>query len=476
MALVAAGLTALLALTDTSETDWVFPTPAASPEAARAVAMTPPAPTASPQAGSAAPPLPTSEPDIMVPSPAPPDDGLVLAHYMVWFKTPDYSGKWQKWDWDPDGDGGEDAQDHLPGRLRPDGNPDLATPYQPLIGPYDSSDPAAIEYQLALAWASGIDGFVVDWYGPQDNGHTDRALALTFDVVERWRTEYGFRFFMAVTYEEQLLLQLDNDRQREETATTHLSYILNNYTAKDSYLRYQSSPLIFYFEAWPDGSAGLLRPDQLAQIQAGLPPFYLLYMGAETDFMDVSQGFYSWLSGANDNPADWGQDYADWVYGEMDYRSEKHDLKINIGSVWAGFDDSMVWGWGQSPRFIDRQDGQVYAQTWDRALRDQAQRNRQSPAWVQIVTWNDWNEGSQIEPALEYGNYYLETTQQYAARYSGRQMLSPAALKIPPAIYFARQNRPGPATEAVITEAYRYFFAGQFDAALAVLERAGFAE
>jgi glycosyl hydrolase family 99 len=416
--------------------------------------------------------LPTVLPERDVPTVVPPGDDLILAHYMAWFQTPAVSGKWAHWVWDPDEDGGQDAQDHIPSRMNEQGEPDLASAHRPWIGAYDSSDPAVIEYHLASAWAAGIDGFVVDWYGPQND--IDRALDQVFEIVDAWRALYGFRFFLAITYEEQILQPFGGAMEREAMASAHLRYALDRYAARDAYLRVDGAPVIFYFEQWVEGIPGLLRPDQLARVRDSLPELYLLYMGAEEEFLGTSEGFFSWVSGANRDPADWGQAYVNWVYGEMDRRAEKHGHKLNVGSVWPGFDDSLVWGWGDVPRYIDRQDGLIYAQTWESALRDQAERKRESVSWVQIVTWNDWNEGTEIEPSQEYGYDYLEATQRYAARYTGRKMPL-LALRIAETIFLARRAQPGQNTEAMIDRVYRHFFAGQFESAWDLLRAAGFA-
>ena len=402
-----------------------------------------------------------------------PGRNLILAHYMTWFKTREYSGYWQHWNWDPDGDGKPDVGDRFPDNKRADGRLDLATAYYPLIGSYDSSDPFVIEYQVATAWAAGIDGFVADWYGPQDREGIDQALEQVFALVSKWRAVYGLQFYIAIAYEEQILRDVPA-AVREEMAFEHLKYLLNQYASQSGYLTYEGVPVIFYFEAWENGVPGLLRPAQLMRLKRSLPPFYLLYMGAYQDFLGASDGFYSWVSGANEDPYDWGADYVNWIYPEMDFRAREHGLKVNVGSVWAGFDDSKVWGWGTAPRLIDRQDGAVYRQTWEAALKAQAQQTAGMPNWVQIITWNDWNEGSQIEPSIEYGRFYLEETQRFAAQYTRRQL--PAnALLIPDWIYWARRRRPGPETEAVVQEVYPLFFNEQFDAALARLEAAGWA-
>ena len=57
-----------------------------------------------------------------------------------------------------------------------------------------------------------------------------------------------------------------------------------------AYLTFRGLPVIFYFQAWQDGKPGLLSPQQLAQVRRNLPPHYLLYMGAEIEFLDVVDG------------------------------------------------------------------------------------------------------------------------------------------------------------------------------------------
>ena len=68
------------------------------------------------------------------------------------------------------------------------GERQIASWYYPLIGPYDSVDPAVLEYHVLLMKLAGIDGVIVDWYG-QDNYNdyavnNQRTLAL-FDHTRK---------------------------------------------------------------------------------------------------------------------------------------------------------------------------------------------------------------------------------------------------------------------------------------------------
>ncbi|MGI9467534.1 MAG: hypothetical protein ACR2OA_10465, partial [Rubripirellula sp.] len=89
---------------------------------------------------------------------------LLLAHYMPWYQAKPFAPAWG-WHWkmnkfDPDatdvGDSPESAKRQI------------ASHFYPLIGPYDSADPAVLECQLLQMKLAGIDGVIVDWYGLSD--------------------------------------------------------------------------------------------------------------------------------------------------------------------------------------------------------------------------------------------------------------------------------------------------------------------
>jgi hypothetical protein len=61
---------------------------------------------------------------------------------------------------------------------------------------------------------------------------------------------------------------------------------------------------------------------------------------------------------------------------------------------------------------IPRGSGGFYAQWWDKVYKN-------DPDFVMICSWNEWHEGSEIEPSLEYGDTYLRLTKDYASRYKG---------------------------------------------------------
>src|SRR5258706_10813240 len=81
----------------------------------------------------------------------------VMVYYMPWFVAKPFSSSWG-WHW---------TMNHYdPDVVNAFGERQVASWYYPLIGPYDSADPAVLEYHVLLMKLAGIDGVVVDWYGP----------------------------------------------------------------------------------------------------------------------------------------------------------------------------------------------------------------------------------------------------------------------------------------------------------------------
>lgn len=91
--------------------------------------------------------------------------------------------------------------DHFdPDRLTDNGRREVAAHDYPLIGPYDSSDPDALEYHVLLMKLAGIDGVIVDWYGIKD--YKDyAAIHRNTERLITYIRKSGLKF--AVCYEDQ---------------------------------------------------------------------------------------------------------------------------------------------------------------------------------------------------------------------------------------------------------------------------------
>jgi hypothetical protein len=74
--------------------------------------------------------------------------------------------------------------------------------------------------------------------------------------------------------------------------------------------------------------------------------------------------------------------------------------------VLPGYNDTRVPG--RTGTFIvPRNNGQTYRTSWDAAIAS-------NPDWITITSFNEWFEGSMIEPSDTYGTQYLDITKSLA--------------------------------------------------------------
>jgi hypothetical protein len=79
--------------------------------------------------------------------------------------------------------------------------------------------------------------------------------------------------------------------------------------------------------------------------------------------------------------------------------------KLFAATVSPGFDNMQLHPLARRA-VVPRENGTYYRMTWDAALGSEAD-------WILICSFNEWGESSVIEPALEFGDQYIQLTRQY---------------------------------------------------------------
>jgi hypothetical protein len=80
-----------------------------------------------------------------------------------------------------------------------------------------------------------------------------------------------------------------------------------------------------------------------------------------------------------------------------------------MAPVSPGFDDRVI----RTPAtVVPRDAGSAYEASWRAAMASE-------PAWILVASWNEWHEGSEIEPSREHGSQYIEATRAWADRFRG---------------------------------------------------------
>lgn len=256
--------------------------------------------------------------------------------------------------------------------------------------PYTSTDPGVIRGHIRAAQEQCIDGFVVDWYGPSDGMPNDEDRAFidqAFDELLKQAKTYDFK--VAIMYDEGTLAGA-----APPTTTRVISDLLyaSKYFTSPAYLMMNGHPALFIFPYdlydsyinWQSIREQL--PVTVTLLDKDPDP-------ANPAHDDLFDGFYAWVQPtAGQWEADgeeWGEGYLGWFYATM--ANPPYTDKITVGGVWPGFDDTLA-SWG-SGRYMWRRCGQTWYDTW-RLFKESG------PPYVMIDTWNDFEEGSDIENGI----------------------------------------------------------------------------
>lgn len=344
-----------------------------------------------------------------------PSKPLILVHVMPWFETKDVSGTWG-WHW---------TMGHFnPDRMDSKGQRQIASHDYPLIGPYDSADPDVLEYHTLLMKLAGIDGVIADWYGSEDvNDYAmiHRRTSLLFETLQR----RGLKF--AVCYEDRALKAMADKRnltpaQAVEHGKTHLRFCEQNWFGKPTYATWEGKPLLLVFG--PD----YLSPEQWEAVFSGLrrpPAFFTLH-----ERRPPAIGSFAW-------PPMWASKDGVLDARDLDAYLDRFSRQpgAKIACAFPGFHD--IYHEAEvrpSYGYLDARNGETFRHTLDRALA------LESPV-LQIATWNDFGEGTCIEPTHEYGYRYLEAIQEVRRRiFQGRFPYQSADLRLALRIYHLRKR------------------------------------
>lgn len=244
---------------------------------------------------------------------------------------------------------------------------------------YSSTDPAQVHNQIADMISRGIDGVVIDWYGP--NNPIDQATQLVKQEAEK---HPGFSFAIMVD-EGAIGANLSQGGTVQQTLINLLQYVEQNYFPSSAYLNISGQPVVTNFNVDDAG------PIDWVAVNAALrvPPRYL-FQNNDGFSHSMSDGSYSWVM---PQAADYGLSYLTSFYDAgLTFRNIE-----TVGAAYKGFNDALA-SWG-SGRVMGQQCGQTWLQTFAQA-NGLYSAGTQLP-YLQLVTWNDYEEGTEIESGID---------------------------------------------------------------------------
>lgn len=356
---------------------------------------------------------------------------------MPWYASKDISGAWG-WHW-------------TMGKFNPDapasqGSYPSATHDPPAIGLYDSGDVRVLECQVAQMKLAGITGIIIDWYGRaefRDYAIMHRNTELFIGVIRR----AGMKF--AICYEDQAIKhQVDNGKLKASDAVAHaesdLAWVQRHWITDKAYCRLQGKPLLLVF------GPQYFDASQWKQLRTVLQPQTLILGLPHLSKSNGLDGPYGWppVHGGKEITPDTWQGYM----RELGQRADAGEPTVAI--AFPGFKDIYKEaGLHDSYGYIDARNGRTLTETLELA-------NASTAAVIQLATWNDYGEGTVIEPTKLDGYSRLETVSRFCGTRCSR-----ADLQLSADVYMARLQAANAADKANLNAIAQLLLAGNVKSA-----------
>jgi Glycosyl hydrolase family 99 len=301
----------------------------------------------------------------------------VMVHYMPWFAADPEKQKWG-WHWTMN-------------KFEP-AKGQIASHYHPLRGPYDSSNPEVIDSQLQQMKAAGINGVMIDWYGLGnlwDYPQIHRNTQLLIKRVEKAHMKFAIVFEDATVgklIENKVILASDAVSRTKAA----IAWVGKNWFTSQAYLRLDNRPVFLVF------GPQYFKSNEWSEIFPDTSPKPLFF--SESHRAPNAEGAFNWPIPQQGPEGSWR--------AVEDFERESQSWPNRIPVIYPRFHDfyseaKVGPSWGNIPD----DDGKTLQKTLDIALANH-------PRIIQFATWNDWGEGTQIEPSVEFGYRDLEAIQR----------------------------------------------------------------
>jgi len=307
----------------------------------------------------------------------------------------------------------------------------------PLLGWYREGDPEVANWQIKQAVEHGVSFFAFDYYSFRGSEMLENAIEAFM------RADYADRFRFCINWCNHSAAETQDAEELDRFADV----VVDKYLTHPSYLRIGDRPVLMILSGYSfvmtlgveRARAAFDRLEQRCK-GAGLPGLYLVFCEGEIRSEQAVKD--SFAAGADAfclyNYPYAGTDFTgpgrggEATYEHMTAQGEalwKHWKGITGGRFWP----TVMPGWDRRPWTKD-QDLVRTGSTPDlferslRLARDHVNADRV----VMMEAWNEWGEGSVLEPSVEWGCAYLDKVRDVFCPDAGpHEDVDPRSLGVP---------------------------------------------
>jgi hypothetical protein len=243
---------------------------------------------------------------------------------------------------------------------------------------YESDSLSQADAQIADVVSRGFEGIIVDWYGEFKEPHETATQYLLAECESQSAK-------LIMCHDQGALVGYTDFQQK---LIDDLNYINDNYAISAAYEKVGGVPVVLFFghEAWDI---------DWAEVRAGLTsPQKWLFQNAGGFTHTESDGAFAWIQPSLSTLADpIASDYLENFYAT----ALANPSKIAMGAAYPGFNSTMAtW---EPNRHMPQRSGRTWLDTWAKVNEYFSSSNQLD--YMQAVTWNDYEEGTEIETGIE---------------------------------------------------------------------------
>ena len=295
--------------------------------------------------------------------------------YYAWYGNPETDGDYSHWNhqviphW---ADRRWDSAGNFPG------GEDIGADFYPELGCYSSNDPKLIEDHMKMIRDAGIGVVVISWWGK--NAREEKSMMNFFDIADNYGLKIAFHiepFFKSI-----------------EEFHGLLDYLHDSYGDHPALYKYEGKPFHYIYDSYklrPEEWQKVTNPEgelsiRNTELDAHLIGIFTLKTSGEVIKKAGFDGFYTYYAAERymyaSTPVNWPT---------INEFALENDL-IFIPCVGPGYIDTRIRPWNTG-NTKDRKGGEYYENMFSAAMSI-------NPEIIGITSFNEWHEGTQIEPAI----------------------------------------------------------------------------
>lgn len=243
---------------------------------------------------------------------------------------------------------------------------------------YHSDDPHQIRRQVEDMISRGFSGVIASW---DDHPTVMRSVPMLLRESEQ---HPGFEFAFELEHQYLKHYQQTHGKDVTQGVIDALNYAHQNFEQSRAYMTINGRPVVFFFGGG-DYSIDWQR------VQQNAPGNPVIFFRNATSFeKPYADGAFAWT--AQSDPHD------EMVHYLTDfYKKAQRSHKIVFGSAWPGFDDHAA-AWGKN-RVTPRNCARTWLDTFTETNRFYSSGHQL--LGLRVITWNDYEEGTAIEPGID---------------------------------------------------------------------------